>query len=212
MTVATNADGLLLYVDDVDAWYARAIKAEGAVSMGEPANQPYGARVGTVKDPYDNVWYLASQIAEEPPPQQEATGDEGRTEMPAGPKLFRVMLEVADLAKAVVFYSKLLALAGRVQRGSRAYFDCGPVILAILDPTPGGLEPKPNSADLYFAVGNLEEIHAHARELNCLSDEDVHGSPAGEIGTRPGASGRFMSKTPGQWLVFCGRDDLFTGQ
>jgi catechol 2,3-dioxygenase-like lactoylglutathione lyase family enzyme len=123
------------------------------------------------------------------------------------------MLEVADLAKAVVFYSKLLGLAGRVQRGSRAYFDCGPVILAILDPTPGGLEPKPNSADVYFAVGNLEEIHAHARELGCLSDEDVHGSPAGEIGKRPWGERSFYVKDPwGNGLCFVDETTLYTGQ
>ena len=52
----------MMYVDDVDAWYARAVKAEGAISMGEPAEQPYGARVGSIKDPFENVWYVASQI------------------------------------------------------------------------------------------------------------------------------------------------------
>jgi PhnB protein len=52
----------MMYVDDVDAWYARAMKAEGAISMDEPAEKPYGARVGAVKDPFDNVWYVASQI------------------------------------------------------------------------------------------------------------------------------------------------------
>jgi PhnB protein len=50
----------MLYVDDVDAWYARAMRAEGAVSLGVPSDQPYGARVGTVKDPFDNTWYLAT--------------------------------------------------------------------------------------------------------------------------------------------------------
>lgn len=54
----------MLYVDDVDAWYARAVEAEGAVSLSEPADQPYGDRVGAVKDPFDNVWYLASHIGE----------------------------------------------------------------------------------------------------------------------------------------------------
>lgn len=52
----------MLYVDDADAWYARAMKTEGASSVGEPADQPYGARVGTIKDPFDNVWYLATQL------------------------------------------------------------------------------------------------------------------------------------------------------
>jgi len=50
-----------LYVDDVDAWYRRAIDA-GAASRAEPADQPYGDRVGGVADPFDNVWYLGSPI------------------------------------------------------------------------------------------------------------------------------------------------------
>ena len=32
--------------------------------MGEPKDQSYGARVGTVKDPFDNVWDISTQIAE----------------------------------------------------------------------------------------------------------------------------------------------------
>ena len=47
----------MLYVDDCDAWYARAMKAEGAVSVSEPANMPYG-RVSAVSDPFANVWYI----------------------------------------------------------------------------------------------------------------------------------------------------------
>ncbi len=52
----------MLYVDDCDTWYARAMKAEGAVSMGEPANAPYGGRTGTVKDPFDNTWYISGPV------------------------------------------------------------------------------------------------------------------------------------------------------
>lgn len=50
-----------LNVDDADAWYNRAMAA-GATSMGEPKDQPYGSHVGGVKDPFDNIWYLATQI------------------------------------------------------------------------------------------------------------------------------------------------------
>lgn len=52
----------MVYVDDCDAWYARAMKAKGAVSMGEPANAPYGGRTGTIKDPFGNTWYLSSPM------------------------------------------------------------------------------------------------------------------------------------------------------
>jgi PhnB protein len=53
----------MLYVDDVDTWYARAIRAEGAVALSEPTNQPYGDRIAAVKDPFDNTWYLTTHIS-----------------------------------------------------------------------------------------------------------------------------------------------------
>ncbi len=50
-----------LYVEDADAWYRRALEA-GATSVSEPAEQPYGARVGGVADPFGNTWYFATPI------------------------------------------------------------------------------------------------------------------------------------------------------
>jgi PhnB protein len=50
-----------LYVEDADAWYKRALQA-GATSISEPADQPYGDRNAGVKDPFDNVWYIATHI------------------------------------------------------------------------------------------------------------------------------------------------------
>lgn len=54
-----------LYVDDVDAWYERAVAA-GATSRGAPSDQPYGDRVGGVADPFDNIWYIATHISDAP--------------------------------------------------------------------------------------------------------------------------------------------------
>jgi len=52
-----------LYVPDVDASYHRALGA-GAASIAEPANQDYGDRTGSVRDPFGNEWYLATQMRE----------------------------------------------------------------------------------------------------------------------------------------------------
>ncbi len=52
---------IYLYMDDVDAVYKRALQA-GAASLSEPADQPYGDRVAGVKDPFGNVWYIATHI------------------------------------------------------------------------------------------------------------------------------------------------------
>lgn len=52
----------MMYVDDVDAWYERATRAEGAIAKDTPKLQPHGARMGSIQDPFDNVWYIASQV------------------------------------------------------------------------------------------------------------------------------------------------------
>jgi predicted enzyme related to lactoylglutathione lyase len=129
------------------------------------------------------------------------------------PKVFRVMVEVSDLTRAVDFYSTLLGIKGRTLRGSRAYFDCGPVILAVLDPTPGGVTPKPNVDDIYFAVSDLEEIHSRARELGCLSSEQVHDESAGDIVVRPWGERSFYAKDPWEnGLCFVDEKTLYTGK
>jgi uncharacterized glyoxalase superfamily protein PhnB len=51
-----------VYVDDVDAWYRRALDA-GAASMEAPALQPYGERRAAVRDAFGNQWYLAAPEA-----------------------------------------------------------------------------------------------------------------------------------------------------
>ena len=129
------------------------------------------------------------------------------------PNLFRVMLEVSNLNAAVTFYSKLLGIEGRVLRGSRAYFDCGSVILAILDPTPGEVKPTPNVGDVYFSVKDLESFHARARELECLSKEEVHEESAGDIVTRPWGERSFYVKDPwGNGVCFVDEKTLYTGR
>jgi uncharacterized glyoxalase superfamily protein PhnB len=51
----------MVYVDDSDAAFARAMRTAGAISINPPANAAYGGRTGTIKDPWGNTWYLSSQ-------------------------------------------------------------------------------------------------------------------------------------------------------
>ena len=51
-----------LYLDDVDAFYRRAIEA-GATSLREPADQAYGDRSAGVTDKWANQWWIAAPIA-----------------------------------------------------------------------------------------------------------------------------------------------------
>ena len=134
--------------------------------------------------------------------------------MPQAPPLYRIILQVSDLDRAEEFYGQLLGDPGRrIPRASRHYIDCGPVILALVDVTSEGDQPKPFPDNIYFAVGKLEEVHQRAKALNCLSNEDVHGDSAGEIVKRPWGERSFYALDPwGNKLCFVDDTTLFTGR
>ena len=134
--------------------------------------------------------------------------------MPQAPPLYRIILQVSDLDRAEEFYGQLLGDPGRrIPRASRHYIDCGPVILALVDVTSEGDQPKPIPDNIYFAVGNLEEIHQRAQALHCLSHEDVHGDSAGEMVKRPWGERSFYVLDPwGNKLCFVDETTLFTGK
>ena len=50
---------LYVYVEDVDETYHRAVE-EGAETLELPSDQPYGDRRAMVKDPWGNLWQIAS--------------------------------------------------------------------------------------------------------------------------------------------------------
>jgi uncharacterized glyoxalase superfamily protein PhnB/catechol 2,3-dioxygenase-like lactoylglutathione lyase family enzyme len=198
----------MLYVDDADEWYERAMKAEGAISISRPANQAYGGRTGTIQDPFGNTWYVSSQV-----PKDESES-ESRSESMAAAKLFRVALQVADLDQASAFYATLLNDPGlRIPRGSRHYFDCGGVILALVDVAKGGEKPQPTPDYIYLAVDNLEEVFERATALNCLAQDRYHDQEAGQIVKRPWGELSFYVEDPwGNGLCFVDEKTLFTGK
>jgi PhnB protein len=57
----TVALSLLIYTEDVDALYDRAIAA-GATELNRPADQFHGDRAGSLKDPFGHRWMLATHI------------------------------------------------------------------------------------------------------------------------------------------------------
>jgi PhnB protein len=52
---------LYLYLEDVDAVYARAVAA-GGTPFSEPKNQFYGDRSGSIQDMCGNYWWMATHV------------------------------------------------------------------------------------------------------------------------------------------------------
>jgi len=128
--------------------------------------------------------------------------------MAEAPTLFRIFIPVSDLRAAVEFYQQLFDSPGREIRGGRHYFDCGPVIAAVVENSG-----MPIADHIYFSVADLEAVYKRAFDLDCLEDSYVHGASAGEIVTRPWGERSFYVRDPwGNGLCFVDETTLFTGR
>lgn len=134
--------------------------------------------------------------------------------MAPAPRLFRILLGARDLPASRRFYEVLLGVPGRPVADGRCYFDCGEVILGLLDRSSATAGEAPVEA-VYFATAELEAVHARARSLGGLSRGLLHGdpsSPLGEIRLRPWGERSFYVDDPsGNSLCFVDERTRFTG-
>jgi|SRR5882757_8211447 len=65
-SIGGSAVSILLYVEDVDTLFDRAVEA-GAKAQRPVANQFYGDRAGTLEDPFGHVWTIATHVEDVPP-------------------------------------------------------------------------------------------------------------------------------------------------
>ena len=127
------------------------------------------------------------------------------------PRIFRITLEVSNIDDGAGFYAKLLGTEGKRHPGARHYFDCGGVVLSLIDPTIGGLTPTPNPKSLYFAVDDIEAVHGRAQALKALAPYKVHGEAAGTVTKRPWGERSFYVVDPwGNDLCFVEDGTLYT--
>jgi catechol 2,3-dioxygenase-like lactoylglutathione lyase family enzyme len=127
------------------------------------------------------------------------------------PQLFRLNIEVGNLEAAANFYTELLGVQGRPQRGARVYFDCGPVTLQVVD-VSSVRPPHPAAKALYFTVRDLEAAFARAKGLGCLSQENVHDEPGGGVVVRPWGERSFYAEDAwGNPLCFVEEGTVYVG-
>ena len=71
---------LMLYVEDVDAAYKRAVDA-GATSLMEPDDMFWGDRFGSVQDPFGHSWTIATHVEDVSPEEMQKRSEEWMTQM-----------------------------------------------------------------------------------------------------------------------------------
>ena len=143
--------GLMLHVPDAEATYARALE-NGATAL-RPVTINYGARGGTIYDPFGHRWFIQTNLETEDLPVEDIAGrrygDIGYT-----------TLRVPDGDRAAAFYGALL--------GWQTVSGHGPGSFHISSITPpsgieGGTEDP--SVRLYFRVDDIEASTAKVLEL-----------------------------------------------
>lgn len=125
------------------------------------------------------------------------------------PRLYRVILPVADIELAARFYGQVFAAPGERVSPGRHYFDCGGVILACYDPAKDGDAlgqgwRHHENQYLYFAVADLETIRAR---LQAAGGEEVTA-----IETMPWGERMFYARDPfGSPISFVDEQSVFKG-
>lgn len=82
-TLGGSPVSLMVYLEDVDAAYARAVGA-GATPTRPVADQFYGDRSGAVTDPFGHVWHLSTHIEDVPPDEMARRAEEAMKQMGGG--------------------------------------------------------------------------------------------------------------------------------
>jgi PhnB protein len=83
-SIGGSSVSILLYLEDVDAVFARAIKA-GAKSQRPVMNQFYGDRSGTLEDPFGHVWTVATHVEDVPPAEMKRRAEAAMSAAAAKP-------------------------------------------------------------------------------------------------------------------------------
>jgi uncharacterized glyoxalase superfamily protein PhnB len=150
-TLGGSSVGLMLHVQDADATYAKAVDL-GATAL-RPISVQYGARGGTIRDPFGHRWFVQTNLEADDVPVEDVSGrrfgDVGY-----------LTLEVADGDRAARFFRELFGwqLDAGYQPGSFHISSITP---------PAGIHGRPGDPDVkvYFRVDDIEAVAARVREL-----------------------------------------------
>jgi uncharacterized glyoxalase superfamily protein PhnB/predicted enzyme related to lactoylglutathione lyase len=175
-----SSTSFTLAVPDVDAVFARALSL-GATEVRPVADQFYGHRQGTLRDPFGHQWSVSSPIAEFDDATYASNSHEAGFEWQQGAAavgehdhqvkhhergdLYYFTLPTADLVRAKAFFSAVLGWQFDDAESGHASNISAP---------PGGLHVGQTTSDLWFVVDDIEAAVAQVRSLGGTSTEPVH--------------------------------------
>jgi uncharacterized glyoxalase superfamily protein PhnB len=155
-----------VYVPDCDAAYQRAVEA-GGISMGEPADRPYGERSGFVKDLAGNHWYLATRFPSVVAP--EGLGTVLPFLLPPKARLFIAFLKEAFGAEEMAVFEE----SGRVLHAAVRIGD------SVLEMGEASGEAPPMASRFFLYVQDCDAWYRRAIGAGATSVEEPADRPYG---------------------------------
>jgi PhnB protein len=163
---------LHIYVPDVDASYQRAIEA-GATSLRAPADQSYGDRDASIRDPYGNDWYIGTH-------QERGPGEY----LPEGLLPVTVYLHTKGAEKTIDFLKQAFA-AEEIQRaqepgGGMIHHAKLRIGTSVLELGEAHAEFQPMPTTFYLYVENCDELYRRALAAGATSLHPPADQPYGD--------------------------------
>ena len=193
-TLGGSPAGIHLYVDDADAWVARAVSA-GARLVMPVTDQFYGDRSGTIADPFGYSWSIATRKEElsleemhrrmaamnaQRQPRQAASF------MPEGFRTITPYLVVDDAAALIAFTARVFgAVETHRSSGSGGGIHAEVRIGDSMMMIGGGAEGRPLGRPamptaLHIYVENTDAVYRRALEAGATSIGEPTDQPYGE--------------------------------
>jgi uncharacterized glyoxalase superfamily protein PhnB len=149
LTLGGSSVALQVYVPDSDATYALAVE-RGATPL-RPIAENYGARGGTIRDPFGHRWFVQTQIEIDDRPVEDAPGRRYGD-------LGYMVLRVPDASRARAFYGALFGWT--LHESGEGYH-----IASITPPSGISGGHDESGVTIYFRVDDIESTAQRVRDL-----------------------------------------------
>jgi PhnB protein len=195
-TVGGTTVAIHLEVAAVDAIYARAVEG-GAKPLAEPADQPHGARHGTLVDPFGHRWVLSQPIAALSVEDYAARAEGSGFQVVAGPRdgqryVDGIWSSVSyhDVDAGIRFVTEVLGFeelvmvrgpGGSIVHSEYRWPEGGIVQVAGVEPDSPFL-PKPGRSGLYVVTQDPHAVWARCQTADVevlRPPQEPHYDPGG---------------------------------